>query len=211
MKQTGVFVMCLVFLGLIGCTREVSPVSSIAIDSIDGGFRLTMECVRQDSAEAIATPTYLSVTGESISALMQKTGNISGNELYFEHTQVVLIDEKIAETGILEIMDSLCTQAKLPLTIRVAVVRGGTGYDLIQSNAQVFAVSDLLTYAAETGTMPDMPLHRITQVLHTDGTAVLPSIQVDEFEQIVPAGVAVFMNERLTCYLNEGEESETIA
>lgn len=203
--------MMLVFLGLLGCTREVSPVSSIAIDTIDGGYRLTMECVRQDNAEALATPTYLSVTGETVHALMQKTGNISGNELYFEHTQVVLIDETIAENGILEMMDSLCTEVKLPLTIRVAVVRGGTGYDLMQGTAQVFAVSDLLTYAAETGTMPDMPLHRITQVLHTDGTAILPSLQVDEFEQIVPAGVAVFVNERLSCYLNEAEEGEANA
>lgn len=203
--------MMLVFLGLLGCTREVSPVSSIAIDTIEGGYRLTMECVRQDNAEALAMPTYLSVTGETVHALMKKTGNISGNELYFEHTQVVLIDETIAENGILEMMDALCTEVKLPLTIRVAVVRGGTGYDLMQGNAQVFAVSDMLTYAAETGTMPDMPLHRITQVLHTDGTAILPSLQVDEFEQIIPAGVAVFVNERLSCYLNEAEEGEANA
>lgn len=203
--------MMLVFLGLLGCTREISPVSSIAIDTIEGGYRLTMECVRQDNAEALAMPTYLSVTGETVHALMKKTGNISGNELYFEHTQVVLIDETIAENGILEMMDALCTEVKLPLTIRVAVVRGGTGYDLMQGNAQVFAVSDMLTYAAETGTMPDMPLHRITQVLHTDGTAILPSLQVDEFEQIIPAGVAVFVNERLSCYLNEAEEGEANA
>ena len=38
-----------------------------------------------------------------------------------------------------------------------------------------------------------------------DGTAILPALRLDEFDQTAPAGTAVFANERLSCFLDGGE------
>ena len=47
-----------------------------------------------------------------------------------------------------------------------------------------------------------MPLYRVTDVLHADGTAILPALRMDAFGQTAPAGTAVFKNERLNCFLD---------
>ena len=91
------------------------------------------------------------------------------------------------------------------LSLRVAVVRDGTATDLLQNDDEVYALSELLDRAAQEGTLPDMPLYRVSEVLHADGTAILPALYLDEFGQTAPAGTAVFANERLSCFL-DGDE-----
>lgn len=66
----------------------------------------------------------------------------------------------------------------------------------------VYALSELLDRSAQDGVLPDMPLYRVTDVLHADGTAILPALRVDAFGQTAPAGTAVFKNERLNCFLD---------
>ena len=38
----------------------------------------------------------------------------------------------------------------------------------------MYALSELLDRSAQDGILPDMPLYRVTDVLHADGTAILP-------------------------------------
>ena len=61
-----------------------------------------------------------------------------------------------------------------------------------------------LDRAAETGTLPDMPLYRVTEALETDGTAILPSLSLDRFGQTAPSGTAVFTEGKLSCFLDGG-------
>ncbi|MDY3617416.1 Ger(x)C family spore germination protein [Agathobaculum sp.] len=194
--------LLLALLPLAGCAREVSPVSGLALDQVDGGYRLTAEVVRQDSPEDAASPAYLSANGRDMDELLRNIERVLGNELYLDHAQVVLIDEKVAKEGILTLADYLCQHDDMRLSLRVAVVRDSEAAALLQADDEVFALSDLLDLAAEQHTMPDMPLYRATEVLHADGTAILPALRLDEFEQIAPAGVAVFANEKLSCYLD---------
>ena len=70
------------------------------------------------------------------------------------------------------------------------------------SESKVYALSELLDRSAQDGVLPDMPLYRVTDVLHADGTAILPALRVDAFGQTAPAGTAVFKNERLNCFLD---------
>ena len=69
---------------------------------------------------------------------------------------------------------------------------------------EIYALSDLLDRAAETGTLPDMPLYRVTEALETDGTAILPSLSLDRFGQTAPSGTAVFTEGKLSCFLDGG-------
>lgn len=187
---------------LCGCAREVSPVSGLALDRIGDQYRMTAEIVRQDSLDAAAAPAYLSATGHDLPELLRGIERVLGNELYLDHAQVLLIDEEVASDGILELADYLCQHEDMRLSLRIAVVRGGDAAALMQQDDEVFALSDLLDLAAEQHTLPDMPLYRVTEVLHADGTAILPALKIDEFKQIAPAGVAVFANEKLSCYLD---------
>ncbi|MBC5724856.1 hypothetical protein H8S45_05215 [Agathobaculum sp. NSJ-28] len=205
MKTVRNLLFPLLLLLLCGCSREVSPVSALALDRIDAGYRLTAEVVRQDSLDDTAAPAYLSVTGHDLPELVRNLRNILPGELYLSHAQVLLISEDVASESILPLADYLCEDNNVRLSLRVAVVRGGAADVLLENDDEVYALSEMLDQAARSGTLPDMPLYRATEVLHANGTAILPALYLDEFGQTAPAGTAVFSEERLSCFLDGGE------
>lgn len=205
MKTVRNLLFPLLLLLLCGCSREVSPVSALALDRIDAGYRLTAEVVRQDSLDDAAAPAYLSVTGHDLPELVRNLRNILPGELYLSHAQVLLISEDVASESILPLADYLCEDNNVRLSLRVAVVRGGAADVLLENDDEVYALSEMLDQAARSGTLPDMPLYRAIEVLHANGTAILPALYLDEFGQTAPAGTAVFSEERLSCFLDGGE------
>lgn len=202
MKMLVKLLLPVMMLALCGCSREVSPVSALALDKTAGGYRLTAEIVRQDSLDEAASPAYLTVSGSDMPDLLQRLGNLLPGELYLSHAQVLLLGENAAEESILPLADYLCTDNDVRLSLRVAVVRGSAAADLLRNDDEVYALSELLERAAREGTLPDMPLYRAAEVLHASGTAILPALHLDEFGQTAPAGTAVFANSQLSCFLD---------
>lgn len=202
MKMLVKLLLPVMMLALCGCSREVSPVSALALDKTAGGYRLTAEIVRQDSLDEAASPAYLTVSGSDMPDLLQRLGNLLPGELYLSHAQVLLLGENAAEESILPLADYLCADNDVRLSLRVAVVRGSTAADLLRNDDEVYALSELLERAAREGTLPDMPLYRAAEVLHASGTAILPALHLDEFGQSAPAGTAVFANSQLSCFLD---------
>lgn len=205
MKLLVKLLLPVMLLALCGCSREVSPVSALALDKTADGYRLTAEIVRQDSLDDAAAPAYLTVSGSDMPDLLQRLGNLLPGELYLSHAQVLLLGETAAEESILPLADYLCTDNDVRLSLRVAVVRSSAASDLLRNDDEVYALSELLERAAQEGTLPDMPLYRAAEVLHASGTAILPALYLDEFGQTAPAGTAVFANSRLSCFLDGGE------
>ena len=202
MKMLVKLLLPVMMLALCGCSREVSPVSALALDKTAGGYRLTAEIVRQDSLDEAASPAYLTVSGSDMPDLLQRLGNLLPGELYLSHAQVLLLGENAAEESILPLADYLCTDNDVRLSLRVAVVRGSAAADLMRNDDEVYALSELLERAARGGTLPDVPLYRAAEVLHAGGTAILPALHLDEFGQSAPAGTAVFANSQLSCFLD---------
>lgn len=205
MKKRLKLLFPLLFLLLCGCTREVSPISALSLDKMGEGYRLTAEVVRQDSPDDAISPSYLSVTGDDFPTLVDNLSHMLPGELYLSHAQVLLISEEVAAKSIMPLADHLCQDNNVRLSLRVAVVRGGAADELLQKSSEVYALSEMLDLAARNGTLPDMPLYRAADALHANGTAILPSLYVDEFDQVAPAGTAVFSEERLSCFL-DGKE-----
>ena len=179
---------------LCGCAREVSPVSALALDCKNGVYCLTAEVVRQDSPDDTAAPAYLSATGTDVTDALRNLRSILPGDLYLSHAQVLLLSEDAVSESILPLADYLCRENDVRLSLRAAVVR--------ENDNEVYALSELLDRSAQDGILPDMPLYRVTDVLHADGTAILPALRVDAFGQTAPAGTAVFKNERLNCFLD---------
>ena len=205
MKLSEKLLLPLVLLLLCGCSREISPVSALALDKTGEEYRLTAEIVRQDSLDGPASPAYLSASGRDLPELIQTLGNLLPGEMYLSHAQVLLLSEPVAEQSILPLADYLCTDNDVRLSLRVAVVRDGAASELLKTDDEVYALSEMLDRAAQEGTLPDMPLYRAAEVLHASGTAILPALHLDEFGQTAPAGTAVFANSQLTCFLDGSE------
>ncbi len=195
----------LTLLMLCGCSRELSPVSALALDKTGDIYRLTAEVVRQDSLDDTASPAYLTASGDDLPELLQTLSNLLPGELHLSHAQVLLLSEPVAEQSILPLADYLCTDNDVRLSLRVAVVRDGAASELLKNDDEVYVLSEMLDRAAQEGTLPDMPLYRAAEVLHASGTAILPALHLDEFGQTAPAGTAVFANSQLTCFLDGSE------
>ena len=205
MKLSEKLLLPLVLLLLCGCSREISPVSALALDKTGEEYRLTAEIVRQDSLDGPASPAYLSAAGRDLPELIQTLSNLLPGEMYLSHAQVLLLDESATEESILPLADYLCTENDVRLSLRVAVVRGGAASELLRNDDEVYALSEMLDRAAQKGTLPDMPLYRAAELLHASGTAILPALHLDEYGQTAPAGTAVFANSQLSCFLDGSE------
>ncbi len=189
---------------LCGCAREPSPVSALALDRAGNGCRLTAELVRQDTPEDAAVPSCLAAQGDSFTDALHALEGLLPGELYLSHAQVLLLSEQAAEDDLTPLAEYLCRDNDIRLNLRCAVVRGGAASDLLENDEEIYALSDLLDRAAETGTLPDMPLYRVAEALETDGTAILPSLSLDRFGQTAPSGTAVFTEGKLSCFLDGG-------
>ena len=177
----------LLFLPLLllcGCAREPSPVTAFALDRDGAAYRLTAEVVRQDDPEDTAAPSYIEAEGEDFPSMLHALESVLPGEMYLSHAQVLLL---------------VAVELRLQ-----AVVRGGAASELLRNDDEVYALSDLLDRSAEAGTLPDMPLSRVTEALLTDGTAILPSLSLDRFGQTAPAGTAVLAEGKLRCFLYGG-------
>ena len=106
MKMLVKLLLPVMVIALCRCSREVSPVSALALDKTAGGYRLTAEIVRQDSLDEAAAPAYLTVSGSDMPDLLQRLGNLLPGELYLSHAQVLLLGENAAEESILPLADS---------------------------------------------------------------------------------------------------------
>ena len=148
---------------LCGCAREPSPVSALALDRAGNGYRLTAELVRQDTPEDAAVPSCLAAQGDSFTDALHALEGLLPGELYLSHAQVLLLSEQAAEDDLTPLAEYLCRDNDIRLNLRCAVVRGGAASDLLENDEEVYALSDLLDRAAETGTLPDMPLYRVTE------------------------------------------------
>lgn len=182
--------------------EEVSPVSALALGCNNGVYCLTAEVVRQDSPDDTAAPAYLSATGTDVTDALRNLRGILPGDLYLSHAQVLLLARMRFSESILPLADYLCRENDVRLSLRAAVVRDGSAAELLENDNEVYALSELLDRSAQDGVLPDMPLYRVTDVLHADGTAILPALRVDAFGQTAPAGTAVFKNERLNCFLD---------
>ena len=188
---------------LCGCAREPSPVSALALDRAGNGCRLTAELVRQDTPEDAAVPSCLAAQGDSFTDALHALEGLLPGELYLSHAQVLLLSEQAAEDDLTPLAEYLCRDNDIRLNLRCAVVRGGAASDLLENDEEIrFETTELPT--EETGTLPDMPLYRVTEALETDGTAILPSLSLDRFGQTAPSGTAVFTEGKLSCFLDGG-------
>lgn len=197
----------LLFLPLLllcGCAREPSPVTAFALDRDGAAYRLTAEVVRQDDPEDTAAPSYIEAEGEDFPSMLHALESVLPGEMYLSHAQVLLLSEDAAADDLMPLAEYLCRHNGIRLSLRCAVVRGGAASELLRNDDEVYALSDLLDRSAEAGTLPDMPLSRVTEALLTDGTAILPSLSLDRFGQTAPAGTAVLAEGKLRCFLDGG-------
>lgn len=125
-------------LVLSGCwnsreLNELAIVSGIGLDSLDGkqGYRVTFQIINpsssaQTTGSASNQPPIIvvSATDRTIFGALRKASRRATRQLFFAHTQLVLIGESLAEKGITSVFDIFERSHELRLNSAVLVSKG---------------------------------------------------------------------------------------
>ena len=107
-------IICLISIFLTGCFnyRELSELgitSAIGIEKINDDIKVTIQVLdtNKNGNSNDNTPKYViyTSTGKTIQEALRNVVNDTSKRLYINHTQVLIIDEKLAQTGINDIID----------------------------------------------------------------------------------------------------------
>ncbi|WP_342561895.1 Ger(x)C family spore germination protein [Paenibacillus sp. FSL R7-0345] len=125
-------------LVLSGCwnsreLNELAIVSGIGIDTLDGkpGYKVTFQIINpsssaQTTGSASNQPpiVIVSATDRTIFGALRKASRRATRQLFFAHTQLVLIGESLAKSGITSIFDIFERSHELRLNSAVLVSKG---------------------------------------------------------------------------------------
>lgn len=134
--------------------NELAIVSGIGIDSLDGkpGYKVTFQIINPSSSSQTMGSTsnqppivIISATDRTIFGALRKASRRATRQLFFAHTQLVIIGESLARKGLTSIFDIFERSHELRLNSAV----------LISKDADAASVLKLLTTLE---TMPSMGL-----------------------------------------------------
>lgn len=198
------------FALLTGCTAgkgaelsqnagELLPVSALAIDADENGYRMTVESIRQDSLDGDAEPAYFSVAADDFDRLFALADELLASRLYLSHAQVILISPAIAEHALPTLTDSLLRRSDARLTLRIAVAHKAAPDTLLCADAATenipgVALAALLDRRASDGTLADCPLFRILDRQMRGEPFSLPVLCQNEDGHTAPDGSVTIAN-----------------
>ncbi|MBY0010288.1 Ger(x)C family spore germination protein [Paenibacillus typhae] len=124
-------------LVLSGCwnsreLNELAIVSGIGIDSLDGkpGYRVTFQIINPSSSSQTMGSTsnqppivIVSATDRTIFGALRKASRRATRQLFFAHTQLVIIGESLARAGVTSIFDIFERSHELRLNSAVLVAK----------------------------------------------------------------------------------------
>ncbi|MCL6602472.1 MAG: Ger(x)C family spore germination protein [Paenibacillus sp.] len=140
----------IIYLGLLSlltsCLQgrelnELAIVTGIAIDKVKGSdeFLITFQVVNPSSTATTtgggsgeSTITTYSSTDRTIFGALRKTSRKASRQLFFAHTQLVIVGENLARGGIEEIFDIFERSHELRLTSSVIISRDTDAASILQ-------------------------------------------------------------------------------
>jgi spore germination protein KC len=194
-----IFPVLLVILLLSGCwdkveLNDVSIITGIAIEKGESAqYKMSVSSINsteltKTSATGNTPSTVFSLEGDSVSELSNKMNiGITRKQIY-SHTRIVVIDEEIAELGMLEFLDFLERSGEFRNDFNILISKGVKASDIlkitfsVQKDPSMKIHSQAQTLLNEWGGDPSVRLTDFISSLVTEGrhpVASVVSIQGD--------------------------------
>lgn len=233
MKRPALAILALLLSAMLpGCTG-VSVLSSARepdnlelVRTIGVDMERDMVKVTVCSASGMnGSAEFFTGTAETFSKAINNIKKLpQGREAEFSHTEHVVISEEAALCGIDEILDYVERSDTMRIDTDILICRGVTAAELITSaSGESSSVSDALTFLEENidllGSGYVFSCRDIASALSLRGCALIETIELitpeerseDEAEKsIVPAGFALFKEDKLIGYLSESQSNGAV-
>lgn len=168
----------LLVLLLTGCwdkveLNDVSIITGIAIEKgEEANYKMSVSSINstelsKTSATGNSPSTVFSLEGESVSELSNKMNIGLTRKQIYSHTRIVVIDEEIAEEGMLEFLDFLERSGEFRNDFNILIAKGVKASDILK-----------ITFSVQKD--PSMKIHKQAQSLLTEWGGD-PSVRLTDF------------------------------
>ena len=145
---------CLMLCGC-GDYRELDSrdiVAGMAVDRTDDGYSLLLE-IADVTAGSDDNPgaRWLGLQGTSLAAAIENGAGGTGRQAYLGHTQMVIVGDETARSGIDDLLGYFQRTADVHMTLAMAVADGEAAEVYRQNEDETHAAFDLARAAVQAG------------------------------------------------------------
>lgn len=211
---------------LTGCWNykevdDLATIAGIAFDKNDKGkYVITAEIVgfQGSGRDTKIKSKLIESYGDTIVDATRNLLKIISPRPYYGHLEVVIISQKVAQEGIIDILDSLNRYREVRLTLDILVSEGKTAKEILDSQIitleiHSFDIQKMLDSQIALSKVPRAKVYEIVNALSGEGISpVLPAIRLTENQgekTTELSGSAVFNKDKLIGFLN-GDETKSL-
>lgn len=222
-KKLIVFILILsntlFFSGCWGYTEidKYSMVAGVAVDEGKNGYKytFTFELINIDNKTSEFKSNLIEVDANTLFGGIRDMIGISSKKLSFTHCKLVLIDSKVAQKGVSNVLDSVIRDYEGRITMKVAISRGKSARELLESKPVSMSI---ISY--ELVSIIDQNPKYLAEAPNTEVYQMYDKINQVGIETVIPcfvsetngdeksyrlSGTAVFKGDKVIGYLNHDE------
>ncbi len=191
---------------LCGCSMQEmeqrTPIAAAAVDTNRSGIRLTAQEVSVSSEDSVPMTRLRTEQADSLEEGLDRFGSTA----FWMTAETVLLSADAAEQTA-SIVRTLTEEQSIRPSVRVCVVRGGSGQALLKQEETADGLSALLDQLVRDGQAVDEPLYRALDDSRTQGVDLaLPALRVEQ-GNVRAAGSALFADGTPAGWLSETQTS----
>ncbi|OPX44222.1 spore germination protein B3 precursor [Ruminiclostridium hungatei] len=195
--------------------NQMSIVSGAAVDKTqDGKYKLTVEIIdlKSGGKDVVIHSKKLESYGDSFFDAVRNTIKFNSQKLYWGHVETIVISQKVAREGILQILDFLARDAEPRLSIDILISKEDTAAQILNSQSittevRAFEVNEMLDVEKALSKSVKTEVYQFINALGDEGvSAVVPVIGLKKnsgIETSQLSGTAVFKKDKLAYMFNE--------
>lgn len=223
-----ILLMFIIFIDSIvaaGCWNyrevdELSIVAGVAIDKgVDNQFQMTAEVIEISTGKELnVTPKIITAEGKTMFDVARNMIALSGKRLYWAHTKVIILSQKVASEGMIKAIEWYNRDAETREDVKILISQEESAKEIFNSQKnskeiQSFKLDKMINNQVSLSKAPitDIMKYDIESKIKEVST-VVPAIKLKEtYGKIEPQiiGSAIVKNDKLVGFLN-GEETKDL-
>ena len=196
--------------------REIDRIAIVAGVAIDKGekekYKITAEIIQVSGGSSPKTTSQLiTMEGNSIFDAARNGISLTGKRLYWSHNKVIIISKKIAEKGVVSVMDWYNRDSETRFDVNILICKGDSASEILagkKTTDQIksFELNDMIKNQKSLSKAPQSDMVIFFNAL--EGEGIVPALPTIELKKIngkkLPSimGTAVFKRDKLVGYLN---------
>ncbi len=217
MKKILILIVLTLFLG--GCydyneLNDLAIISGVGIDREDDKFEVTFEILstKKEGEQSGASSTYnVSAKGKTIMEAITNNGNYMDKVPYFDHIEVVVVSEDVAQNYLEEVAEYMIRSSKFRNEMYLTVAKDASAKEVITTTSKEKPVAssfivDLLEHSNNSSSAGFyVPFAKTLNRMMTKGQDAVTSVLNVKDKHIVLEGMALFKDFKLATIIDNKE------